>query len=118
MFLLSLGLRRLRPKKGWNLLTGKYRKDRAAPEGARITSGWHAELLTDENLDLVEKLIAFAESHGHTILELAFSWLLEREMVSSVIAGATTPEQVRANANAPVWDLTEAELRDLRAIIG
>lgn len=99
------------------LLTGKYRKDKAPPEGARITSGWHGELLTDENLDLVEKLIAFAEAHGHTILELAFSWLLEREMVSSVIAGATSPEQVRANAKAPVWDLTEAELRELRAII-
>ena len=100
------------------LLTGKYRKDQAPPEGARMTSGWNSELLTDENLDQVEKLIAFAESHGHTILELAFSWLLEREMVSSVIAGATSPEQVRANANAPVWDLTEAELRELRAIIG
>lgn len=100
------------------LLTGKYRKDQAPPEGARITSGWHNELLTDENLDQVEKLIAFAESHGHTILELAFSWLLEREMVSSVIAGASNPEQVRANAKAPVWDLTEAELRELRAIIG
>ena len=100
------------------LLTGKYRKDQAPPEGARMTSGWNSELLTDENLGQVEKLIAFAESHGHTILELAFSWLLEREMVSSVIAGATSPEQVRANANAPVWDLTEAELRELRAIIG
>ena len=100
------------------LLTGKYRKDKAPPEGARITSGWHNELLTEENLDLVEKLIAFAEAHGHTILELAFAWLLEPEMVASVIAGASTPEQVRENANAPVWDLTEAELRELRAIIG
>lgn len=99
------------------LLTGKYRKDKTPPEGARITTGWHGELLTDENLGLVEKLIAFAEAHGHTVLELAFSWLLEREMVSSVIAGATSPEQVRTNAKAPVWDLTEAELRELRAII-
>jgi aryl-alcohol dehydrogenase-like predicted oxidoreductase len=99
------------------LLTGKYRKGQPPPEGARITSGWHDELLTEQNLDKVEQLIAFAESHGHTILELAFSWLLEREMVASVIAGATTPEQVRANANAPVWDLNEGELRALRAIL-
>jgi aryl-alcohol dehydrogenase-like predicted oxidoreductase len=61
--------------------------------------------------------MAFAESHGHTILELAFSWLLSREMVASVIAGATSPEQVQANANAPVWDLTEAELEEVNRIV-
>ena len=99
------------------LLTGKYRKGKAPPPGARITSGWHAELLTDENLDKVEKLIAFSESHGHTILELAFSWLLERPMVSTVIAGATSPEQVHANAHAADWDLTEPELVEVRTIL-
>jgi aryl-alcohol dehydrogenase-like predicted oxidoreductase len=99
------------------LLTGKYRKNQAPPPGARISSGWHGELLTDENLDTVEKLIAFAESHGHTILELAFSWLLERQMVASVIAGATTPEQVRANAKAGDWDLTEAELNEVATLL-
>ena len=99
------------------LLTGKYRKDKAPPPGARITTGWHAELLTDENLDTVEKLIAFAESRGHTILELAFSWLLERPMVSSVIAGATSPAQVHANVRAADWDLTEAELVEVSRIL-
>jgi len=99
------------------LLTGKYRKGKAPPAGARITSGWHGELLTDENLDKVEKLIAFAESHGHTLLELAFSWLLERPMVASVIAGATSPEQVHANAHAADWDLTETELVELSRIV-
>jgi aryl-alcohol dehydrogenase-like predicted oxidoreductase len=99
------------------LLTGKYRKNQAPPPGARISSGWHGELLTDENLDTVEKLIAFAESHGHTILELAFSWLLERQMVASVIAGATNPEQVRANAKAGDWDLTEAELNEVATLL-
>ena len=99
------------------LLTGKYRKGQAPPEGSRISTGWHAELLTEENLDMVEKLVAFSESHHHTILELAFSWLLEREMVSSVIAGATTPEQARKNANAPVWNLTEAELAEVNKIV-
>lgn len=99
------------------LLTGKYRKGQAPPPGARITSGWHDELLNDENLDKVEKLISFAESNGHTLLELAFSWLLSRPVVSSVIAGATKPEQVRANANAPVWKLTEAELEEVGRIV-
>ena len=99
------------------LLTGKYRKNQLLPQGSRITDGWHSELLTEENLDKVEQLIAFAESRGHTILELAFSWLLSREMVSSVIAGATSPEQARANANAAEWDLTEAELEQVNRIV-
>lgn len=99
------------------LLTGKYRKNQPPPEASRMATGWNSRLLTDRNLDKVENLIAFAESHGHTILELAFSWLLSREMVSSVIAGATSPEQVRANANAPVWDLTEAELTEVTRIV-
>jgi len=99
------------------LLTGKYRKNQPPPEASRMATGWNSRLLTERNLDKVENLIAFAESHGHTILELAFSWLLSREMVSSVIAGATSPEQVRANANAPVWDLTEAELTEVTRIV-
>lgn len=99
------------------LLTGKYRKNQPPPPGSRIATGWNSRLLTDRNLDKVEQLIAFAESRGHTILQLAFSWLLTREMVSSVIAGATSPEQVRANANAPVWDLTEAELTEVNRIV-
>ena len=99
------------------LLTGKYRKNQPLPQGSRITDGWHSELLTEENLDKVEQLIAFAESRGHSILELAFSWLLSREMVSSVIAGATSPEQARANANAAEWDLTEAELEQVNRIV-
>lgn len=99
------------------LLTGKYRKDAELPEGSRIAGRWNSKLLTVQNLDLVERLIAFAEANDHTILELAFSWLLSREMVASVIAGATTPEQVRANANAPVWDLNEMELEEINRIV-
>jgi aryl-alcohol dehydrogenase-like predicted oxidoreductase len=57
-------------------------------------------LLSEENLDKVERLIAFAESRGHTLLELAFSWLLARPIVVSVIAGATSAEQIRRNAGA------------------
>lgn len=99
------------------LLTGKYRRGRPAPRGSRIGSGWHAELLTDENLDIVEELISFAESRGHTILELAFSWLLSRPVVASVIAGATKPEQVKANAAAANWKLTSEELAKVDQIV-
>lgn len=99
------------------LLTGKYRKGSEPPEGSRIAGGWNSKLLTDKNLDSVERLIRFAERNDHTILELAFSWLLSREMVASVIAGATTPEQVHANANAPVWDLNEMELEEINRIV-
>ena len=99
------------------MLTGKYRKGQKPPEGSRITTGWHGELLTDENLDKVEKLIAFAESRGHTILELAFSWLLSRPMVASVIAGATSAEQVKANALAGEWKLDESELEEVSRIV-
>lgn len=99
------------------LLTGKYRKGHEAPEGSRIAGGWNAKLFTERNLDAVERLIRFAEQNGHTLLELAFSWILSREMVASVIAGATTPEQVHANANAPVWDLHDMELEEINRIV-
>lgn len=99
------------------LLTGKYRKGKPAPAGSRIASGWHDELLTEENLGKVEKLIVFAESRDHTLLELALSWLLSRPMVASVTAGATTPEQVTANASAGDWDFTDAELEEINDIV-
>lgn len=99
------------------MLTGKYRKGMKPPEGARITTGWHGELLTGENLDKVERLVAFAESRGHTILDLAFSWLLSRPMVASVIAGATKPEQVKANALAGEWKLDESDLEEVSQIV-
>src|SRR5580692_2583986 len=78
------------------LLTGKYRRGAAAPKGSRGDAGWGPKVFTDENLAKVEKLAAFAEERGHTLLELAFSWLAAQPTVASVIAGATTPEQVKA----------------------
>jgi len=100
------------------LLTGKYRKGQPLPEGARITSdGRFSNLLTDKNLDIVEKLILFAESRGHTILELAFSWLLTRNSVASVIAGATKPEQIAKNAAAADWHLTDDDLSKIDVIL-
>jgi len=99
------------------LLTGKYRKGRPLPEGTRISEGsGYAKLLTGRNLDVVEELVRFAESRGHTILDLAFAWLLAHRAVTSVIAGATKPEQVRANAAAARWRLTDAERAEVDAI--
>lgn len=99
------------------LLTGKYRRGRPTPEGSRIARGYAADRLTDENLARVEALLAFAGDHGHTVLELAVSWLLARAPVVSVIAGATTPEQVRANGAAAGWRLGASELKAIDEIV-
>ena len=96
------------------LLTGKYKRGQAAPEGARLSAGPQADrLLTEQNYDTVEKLEAFAQERGHTILELAFSWLASLDYVGSVIAGATRPDQVAANAAAASWRLTSEEMADV-----
>jgi len=99
------------------LLTGKYRRGRAAPAGVRIQPGGrYQDLLSAPSLDRVEALIAFAEARHRTLLELAISWLLSRPQVASVIAGATSPEQVTTNAKAATWQLTPAELTEIDAI--
>ncbi len=99
------------------LLTGKYQQDQPAPEGSRLQSGMGENLLTDQNLAVVEGLVEFAESQGHTILQLAFSWLLTRPAVASVIAGATSPQQAKSNAAAADWRLTESALSEIDAIV-
>ena len=69
-------------------------------------------------MDTVEELIAYAGGRGHTVLDLAFGWLLAHAPVASVIAGATKPEQVRANvAAASAWRLGEAELAEVDAMV-
>jgi aryl-alcohol dehydrogenase-like predicted oxidoreductase len=96
------------------LLTGKYRRGRTTPEGARIQAGERfGDLLSAHNLDAVEALVAFAEARHHSLLELAFSWLLSHRPVASVIAGATSPEQVQSNARAAAWRLTPSELAEI-----
>lgn len=96
------------------LLTGKYRKGQPIPEDTRVAKyERYRKLLTEENLDTVEALIEYAESLGHTILELAFSWLLAHRPVASVIAGASSAEQVRGNVQAANWQLSPAELRQI-----
>lgn len=90
------------------LLTGKYRAQAPVPAGTRITK---RGIKPDEvaELERVDALRLFAESRGHSLLELAFSWLLMRPQVASVIAGASTPAQVASNVRAAGWTLSEAE---------
>src|SRR3989442_1743590 len=76
-----------------------------------------ADTLAEKNLDLVEALIQFAESKGHTLLELAISWLAARPTVASVIAGATTSQQVKMNAAAAGWRLSKADLTEVDKIL-
>lgn len=99
------------------LLTGKYREGKKLPEGSRAADGWGPKVFTEQNLAIVELLIEFAESKGHTILELAFSWLLSHKPVASVIAGASKPEQVRANTKAADWQLAADDLAEIDAIM-
>ncbi|MDP9844601.1 aldo/keto reductase [Streptosporangium lutulentum] len=93
------------------LLTGKYRRDEAFPPGSRLaTSGeqFAARFANEANFAKVEAYEAFAAEHGHTVTELAIGWLLAQPSVASVIAGATRPEQIGANAGS-VWTLSPAE---------
>lgn len=100
------------------LLTGKYRRGQPAPEDTRVAKyERYRKLLTDSNLDRVEVLIEYAESRGHTVLELAFSWLLAHRVVASVIAGASSGAQLRANAAAAGWQLTPADLQEIDALL-
>lgn len=100
------------------LLTGKYRSGQAMPEGARLTNskGLANRYLTERNWKIVEELSAFSAERGHTLLELAFSWLLSHAPVASVIAGATRPEQLEANVRAADWQLTPADLAPIDRI--
>jgi aryl-alcohol dehydrogenase-like predicted oxidoreductase len=97
------------------LLTGKYKRNAALPEGARLTLTQRLSdrYMTERNWAIVEKLEAFCAEREHTMLELAFSWLAARPAVSSVIAGATKPEQLEQNVKAADWRLTADELAEL-----
>ncbi len=100
------------------LLTGKYTRGEPPPEGSRGTfSPYVKNRLTDANFDKLDKLRAFADSRGHTLHDLAFSWLLSRQQIPSVIAGATTPEQVTANAKTIGWKLSDEELVEITGLL-
>ena len=99
------------------LLTGKYRKGKSFPDSSRGKDAFGPKVFTPENLERVEKLIAFSESQGHTVLDLAFSWLAARPEVCSVNAGAKTVDQVRANSRAASWKLTPDDLGEIDRIL-
>jgi aryl-alcohol dehydrogenase-like predicted oxidoreductase len=72
--------------------------------------------MNDRNFDIVEKLEAFVQARGHTLTELAFSWLAARPTVASVIAGATRPEQIETNVKAAGWALSAEDLAEIDKI--
>ena len=101
------------------MLTGKYRRGEAPGAGTRLGGApedRRAKALSDRNFDIVEALDAFATSKGHTLLELAMSWLAHLPQMGSVIAGATSAEQVRANAGAAGWVLSADDRASVDAI--
>jgi len=102
------------------LLTGKYKQGAALGADTRFASkrmgGLGNRYMTEANWPIVEKLEAFAMSHGHSILELAMGWFAANPVLSSVIAGATKPEQVEQNVNALAWTLSPDELAEIDKI--
>ncbi|MCK9932653.1 aldo/keto reductase [Frankia sp. Mgl5] len=96
------------------MLSGKYRAGEPFPAGSRLaSSSYFAAMATEGNFAYLDALIAFATDRGHSVLELAIAWLAAQDGVASVIAGATSPEQVSANAAAAGWSLTEDDLAAL-----
>jgi aryl-alcohol dehydrogenase-like predicted oxidoreductase len=95
------------------LLTGKYRRGEPRPEGTRLSD--REAVFTDETFDRIEALEEFAKERGLTLLQLAIGGLLGQPAISSVIAGATKPEQVRANVEASSWEATAEDLSALNS---
>jgi aryl-alcohol dehydrogenase-like predicted oxidoreductase len=98
------------------LLTGKYKRGEEPPAGTRLSQApedRRARAFDERNFDVIERLEAFATSHGRTLTELAMSWLAGLPQMGSVIAGATRPEQVHANVAAVGWQLTSEERAEL-----
>ena len=100
------------------LLTGKYRPGEPVPADSRAANwAYFADIAAPERVQRAEGLRRYAESRGRTILELAMGWLASRPVVGSVLAGATSPAQVRANAAAVSWRLDAAELAAVDAVL-
>ncbi len=106
------------------VLTGKYRRGEEPPKGSRMEwvrndpATTDRDFMSDRNLDIVDRLQEYAADHGRTLLELAISWLAAQPHVSTVIPGASTPEQVIANSKAADWRLTDRELAEIGNITG
>ena len=99
------------------LLTGKYQRGQAAPDGGRIAAWGMTALLSDANFDRVEALTAFATERGITLLDVAMGGLAAQTTVASVIAGATSPQQIAQNVEAGNWSPTDEDRSALRAIL-
>jgi len=99
------------------LLTGKYQRDTTPPEGTRLAQERYQRWLDGADWDTIEALTGFGQERGHSLLDVAIAGLAVQPAVSSVIAGATTPEQVRANAAAGQWRLTAEDVAALDRIL-
>lgn len=99
-------------------LTGKYKRGAPMPDGARLTKlpERAGQIFSEDNWRRIEGLAAFAEARGRTLVELAFSWLAAQPAVSSVIAGATKPEQIAVNVKAADWALSAEDLAEIDGI--
>lgn len=97
------------------LLTGKYRRGAPLPEDSRLATStmWSERFLTPRNWDVVEALERFCRARGRSLVDLAFAWLAARPPVASIIAGATSPQQVDVNVAAAAWALTSEELAEV-----
>jgi aryl-alcohol dehydrogenase-like predicted oxidoreductase len=113
----NLGLLPYFPLAG-GLMTGKYQRGAAVPADTRFAKApaLRDRYVTPRNEDIVEKLQTFAQTRGHSMLELAFSWLALRPQISSVIAGATRVEQVEQNVKAIGWKLSAEEMAEIDGI--
>jgi aryl-alcohol dehydrogenase-like predicted oxidoreductase len=101
------------------LLTGKFKRGAPLPPNTRMSSARYADRFVNErNWRLVDELDAFARGRGHSLLELAFGWLIGKAAVASVIAGASSPEQVEQNVRAAGWKLTAEEMAEVDRITG
>jgi aryl-alcohol dehydrogenase-like predicted oxidoreductase len=103
------------------ILTGKYRRDEAPPAGTRLTEQVsdeaRARLLSDRTFRRLDALEGWAAARGHSLLELAFAWLLGHPAVATVIAGAAKPGQAAANANAAGWVLSPDEVAEVTDVV-
>jgi aryl-alcohol dehydrogenase-like predicted oxidoreductase len=101
-------------------LTGKYKRGDAMPAGARLTrfSRYSDRFMTETNWTYLENLEAFAKARGHSLLDLAIGWLAAQPVVSSIIAGATKPEQLDLNVKALDWQLNQQDLIEIDRLTG
>jgi aryl-alcohol dehydrogenase-like predicted oxidoreductase len=115
----GLGLLPFFPLAG-GFLTGKYRRNMPLPAGSRLTKTQNlaSMFLTDRNYEIAEKLQDFCDGRGITMPQMAFRWLLSHDVIPSVIAGASTPSQVRENAEAVAGKLSEDDLVEIHRIAG